>query len=494
MTRETCKRMNYIMRRSVKSNYIYNLVYHILVIILPLITTPYISRVLNPAGIGAINYTSSVVSVAVLICSLGSGMYAQKEIAYAGENILARSKIFWSVFAIRGVSSLMVCVGYSFICFLSPEYSVIYLIQYITILANMFDVVWLFQGMEDFEKTSVRNIVLKIFSVIAIFLFVRNQKDVPIYVMINAVSSLASALVLWMYLPKFIVCTKIQWADIKPHIYPIVTLFIPMIAIYVYTYIDKIILCLLSSEAQVGFYSNAERIVKLPMTVITSLGSVMLPRVASLIRDNKWDKVRKDMRNSIHFVFFLGFPMAVGIAAIAEFFVPWFLGPGYETCIPLMRTLSVIIVIIGLSSVTGQAALVPLNKKKIYTISILLGAGTNLCLNIILIPQWGAQGAVIGTIAAESIVGIIQWVAVLKGIELKVWDVVRDNVKPFVGSLIMLLLLISIRPMFKANIIYTIVYGMVGVVTYFAVMVISKDYMIEIVFDYLKKIILRRPQ
>ena len=111
-----------------------------------------------------------------------------------------------------------------------------------------------------------------------------------------------------------------------------------------------------------------------------------------------------------------------------------------------------------------------------------------------MIPQWGAQGAVIGTIAAESIVGIIQWVAVLKGIELKVWDVVRDNVKPFVGSLIMLLLLISIRPMFKANIIYTIVYGMVGVVTYFAVMVISKDYMIEIVFDYLKKIILRRPQ
>ena len=159
-----------------------------------------------------------------------------------------------------------------------------------------------------------------------------------------------------------------------------------------------------------------------------------------------------------------------------------------------MRTLSVIIVIIGLSSVTGQAALVPLNKQKIYTISILLGAGTNLCLNIILIPQWGAQGAVIGTIAAESIVGIIQWVAVLKGIELKVWDVVRDNVKPFVGSLIMLLLLISIRPMFKANIIYTIVYGMVGVVTYFAVMVISKDYMIEIVFDYLKIIILRRPQ
>ncbi len=477
------------MRHSVKSNYLYNLLYQILVIILPLITTPYVSRVLNPTGIGTINYTSSVVSVVVLICSLGSGLYAQKEIAFSGNNILRRSEIFWSILKIRIASTLIVSVFYTLILVFSTAYRTIFMIQYITIFANVVDVVWLFQGMEDFRKTSMRNIIIKIICVLLIFLFVKTEDDVSIYVWINAASTLASSLVLWAYIPKLIIPLRGSWNKVKRHIYPTITLFIPMIAIYVYTYVDKIVLGLLSTEDQVGFYSSAERIVKLPMTVITSLGSVMLPRIASLIKDSMWDKVRTDMRNSIHFVFFIGFPMTAGIAAIAEFFVPWFFGPGYEECILLMRELSVIIIIIGLSSVTGQVALVPLNKQKIYTVSILVGAFTNFFINMMLIPILGAQGAVIGTIAAESVVGIIQWIAVFKGIDLKLRDVLHDNIKPFLGAAIMLILLVLVRPMFQATVPYTILYGVLGGGIYSGFMLLLKDSMVDIGIGYLRNTI-----
>ena len=207
------------------------------------------------------------------VCSLGSGLYAQKEIAFAGDDKFRRSRIFWSILKIRITSSLVVSVFYTLIWIFSPAYRLIYIIQYITILANMADVVWLFQGMEDFRKTSIRNIIIKIASVLMVFLMVKTEDDVPVYIAINAVSALVSSLVLWLYIPKFIIRVKVPWDEVKRHIYPIITLFIPMIAIYVYTYVDKILLGLLSTEAQVGFYSNAERIVKLPMTVITSLGT-----------------------------------------------------------------------------------------------------------------------------------------------------------------------------------------------------------------------------
>lgn len=480
------------MKHSLKSNYLYNLLYQILLIILPLITTPYISRVLGSNGIGTINYTGSVTAVAVLIASLGSGLYAQKEIAYAGENIQKRSKIFWSILLIRIISSLIVSILYIIICYFSDKYRSIYLIQYITLVANMLDIVWLFQGIEDFKKISIRNIIIKLVSVTAIFLFVKDKNDITIYIFINSISALGNSLLMWLYLHGIIIKCKISWNDISKHIYPIITLFIPMIAIYVYTYVDKIVLGLLSSEEQVGFYSNAERIVKLPMTVITSLGSVMLPRIARLIKKNMWPEVRIDIRNSIHFVFFLGFPMTAGIAIIAPFFVPWFFGHGYESCIFLMQCLSVIIIIIGMSSVTGQAVLVPLNKQKIYTISIVIGAITNIVLNLILIPIFGAAGAVIGTISAESIVGVIQWTSVFKGIKLRLADIIRDNLKPLCGTLVMFIVLALARPFFAATPIYTVIYGIAGVIVYFIVMVILKDEIIKIIINYIITVFRRK--
>ena len=469
------------MRHSLKSNYIYNLLYQMLLILLPFVTTPYVSRILNPRGIGAINYTSSVVSIVVLIAALGSGLYAQKEIAFAENSIERRSKVFWCVFWIRVAASALVLIPYAFLIYFSVDYRGLYSVQLITILSNMIDIVWLFQGMGDFKKTSIRSITVKLLSVAAVFIFVKNQDDLIIYAFINSISALVNALIMWAYLPRAIQWTKVSWKEMKLHIKPILVLFVPMVAIYVYTYVDKIVLRFFSTEEQVGFYSQAERIVKLSMTVITSLGNVMLPRIANLIKEKQWEKVNSDIRNAIHFVFFLGFPMAAGMSVIASLFVPWFFGAGYEQCVSLIQYLSVLIIIISLSSVTGQAALVPLNKQGTYTFSIIAGALTNVSLNIVLIPKYEAVGAVIGTLVAESVVEVIQWCAVFRSMKLRAAEVVKDNLKPFAGAGIMMILLILIKPFFSETMISTVLFGFIGIVVYFSMMCLLKDEFVQVI-------------
>lgn len=463
------------MKHSLKANYLYNLLYQILVILLPFVTTPYISRILTPSGIGAINYTSSIVTVIVLVASLGSGAYAQKEIAFAESDINKRSKVFWSVLWIRISASVLVSIVYFFLCQYTHNYKDLFIVQYLTIIANMFDIVWLFQGMEDFKKTSIRSIIIKIISVVSVFIFVQKSSDLTIYALILALSSLANALILWAYIPKIVKWQRVSWVEIKKHILPILLLFLPMAAIYIYTYVDKIILGLLSTEAQVGFYSQAERIVKLPMTIITSLGTVLMPRVASLVKSRKWDTVRNQMLISIRFVFFLGLPMMAGMSVIASLFVPWFFGSGYEQCIFLIQCLSVLIIIISLSSVTGQAALIPLNKQVVYTFSIIVGAVINVIFNIALIPKYEAIGAVIGTILAELVVGIIQWTVVLRCMKISIIEVLKDIMKPFFSVILITIILIGIKPFFSASALSTLIFAFCGVFLYFIIMIIFQD-------------------
>lgn len=463
------------MEKSLTKNYIYNLVYRLLTIILPFITTPYISRVLNPDGIGIYNYTYAVASVFVLVASLGTSTYAQREIAFANDDIKTRSKIFWGVFVIRAGMSLIITPVYILLMLYNKSYQIMYAVQYILVLANILDISWLFQGMEDFKKTATNNIFIKILSVVLIFCFVKNKEDLAIYTLVSAGSTLLSSLILWKFLRKLICLVGFRRIDVTRHLKPAFLLFLPVAAIYVYTYIDKIILRLLSTEEQVGFYSQSENMVKLAMTIVTSLGTVLLPRVSSLIHEKKWDEVRYQVLNSIKFVFFLGCPMVVGLVMIAPLFIPWYLGEDYLPCIFLMQLLSVLILIIGLSSVTGQAVLIPLNKQVIYTGSIMLGAVVNLLINFVLIPKWMAIGASIGTIIAEMIVGSIQQTVVIRKIKIGWRDILTDNRKCFLASVIMGGVLYLIRPYFEISIKSTFVYLSIGIAIYFILMLILKD-------------------
>lgn len=473
------------MKTSVKKNYIYNLIYNIVTICFPIIITPYVARVLNPKDIGAYQYTNAIVSIFILVASLGTSMYAQKEIA-SKEKKEDISKIFYSILYIRIFMTIIVSILYFLLIIIDQKYKLLYIIQFISIIANGANIIWLFQGMEDFKKTATRGISIKIFSMICIFLLVKKENDLLWYCLISALSDLLGTIILWFYVKKIIIKVRVNLYDIKKHIKPIILLFLPVAAIYVYTYVDRIVLGVLSDKTQVGYYSQSERIVKILMTIVTSLGVVMLPRMSKLIIKKDWNAINKNVTKSIKFIILLGLPMVIGIICVSDIFIPWFLGNKYLECKELLKILSPLILIIGLSSVTGQAILIPLNKQKEYTFTIILGAVLNVIVNIILIPKYGAIGAAIATILAELIVNITQQFLVFRMLRIKFILILKDNFKIIISSIFMLFVLIFLKNFFVSSFISIMIYSIIGSIVYFLLLIILKE---NIVIDFVKLIL-----
>ena len=360
------------MKKSIKKNYLYNLMYQLLIIISPIITTPYLARVLGPKGTGIYSYTISVVTYFILFGSLGTSLYGQREIAYNQSNKAERDKIFWELVLFRLVTMGIVCIIYFFTFTLNGEYMQYYQILLLELIANFLDINWFFLGLENFQKIVTKNFILKILSIILIFLFIKDSNDVNKYLFIYALTTFLSNFVLWFGLKKNV--SKIDWKNIHifKHLKYILILFIPQIAVHIYTILDKVMLGVIFNDMEeVGYYEQSQKIIRLLLTLITSLGAVMLPRIANLFAENKEDEIKKYMDNSLKFVFILAFPLIFGIISVADSFVPLFFGKGYDKVIIIMQILSPIVLFVGLSNVIGNQYLLTTKNQGKYTFSLL---------------------------------------------------------------------------------------------------------------------------
>ena len=221
-------------KKSIAKNYIYNMVYQVLILILPLITTPYLSRVLGAEGIGIYSYTYAIVTYFILFGSLGVALYGQREIAYAQENQEKRKKVFIEIVAFRFITILISTVVYYFIFVNGKEYKLYYTILILELIAAAFDISWFFQGLEEFKKTVTRNVLVRICSVTLVFLLVKTKEDLAKFTLIYSLADLIGNLSLWLYLPKYLRGIKIDKISIKQHLPHIVLLFIPQIANQIY--------------------------------------------------------------------------------------------------------------------------------------------------------------------------------------------------------------------------------------------------------------------
>lgn len=249
---------------------------------------------------------------------------------------------------------------------------------------------------------------------------------------------------MWAYIPRSFFKCNIKELNIRRHIEPTIILLLPSIATYIYTSLDKVMLGTMSTQMEVGYYSQAEKIVKLIMTIVTSLGIVLIPRMSSLIKQQEWNQVKIYFEKSVKFVLLLSLPMVAGIDCIAKEFIPLFLGIGYEKSILLLKIMSPLILIIGIASITGQAVLVSMNKQTYYVVTVISGSIINCLLNIILIPKINSYGAAIATIAAESVVTVLQLAGVRKFIDMR--KIVSDNYKSFIctGGMLIVLRIINL--------------------------------------------------
>ena len=469
-------------KKSVKKNYLYNLIYQLFLLIVPILVTPYLSRILLSDGIGKYSYTYSYVTYFTLFAALGFGYYAQRLIARDRTDKHRRSIDFWEIVIARLVPFALAFIVYWILIGVNAygsTYNNLMVLHSLNLVAVIFDVTFFLQGQEEFGKIAVRNVIIKLISIACIFIFVKVYDDLWKYVLIQSATVLISNISLWVYIPKMVTHVKISELHPLRHFIPTLILFLPTIATNVYTMLDKTLIGLITgNDSETGNYNNAEKLVKMSLTVITSLGTVFIPRNSALIQEGKINELKKNINNVCKFVLFIGIPMCLGIAVVASNLIPWYLGSEYgeeniQSVIKLMYILCPIIIIIGLSNVFGLQLLIPAGKDFKFTLSVILGSVINLILNIILIPHFGAIGAAIGTLVAELIVTIVMLIFVRKFVNLL--KVLLTSYKFIIAGIIMFVACFFLSRSLSSSILHSVMIVGCGIITYGIVLLILRE-------------------
>ena len=473
-------------KKSIAKNYIYNLVYQVLTLVLPLITTPYISRVLGSENVGIYAYTYSIVTYFILFGSLGVALYGQREIAYAQENKDARTKVFWEICIFRFFTVAIATIFYYFFFMKGQEYQIYYRILMFELIAAAFDISWFFQGLEEFKRTVTRNVLVRIISVTLVFILVKTKEDLAKFTLIYSLADFLGNLSLWIYLPKYMKGAKIKNLNVVRHIPQIILLFIPQIAHQIYNMLDKTMIGeIISDKSEVGFYEQAQKVIRLSITVVTSLGVVMIPRMANTFATGDKEKIKKYLKNSFAFVFFLGFPVTFGIVSIAKAFVPVFFGPGYDKVVELINIISPIILLMGIANVVGTQYLLPTKKQKEYTISVTVGVIVNFILNYILINKSGAIGASIATVISQLVVDAMQIYYIRKDVPLK--EMFESVPRYLVSGIIMFAFCQVVKIVVSTGIVSVFAQIIVGIIIYMITLLIFKDEYLYLVINKVKE-------
>lgn len=480
-------------QKSIKKNYLYHVVYQVFALITPLITTPYISRVFGSEGVGQYSFSFALVSYFVLFASLGFGYYAQREVARNQGNKYEQSKTFYEIFIARLIPVGIVLSVY-IVLLLSGvfgSYSLLMLVLTINVISVAVDISYIYQGNEEFGLLALRNILIKVIGLALILIFVKDSDDVWIYTLCNSAVLIGANLSMWTRLPKMIQKVPLKNLEIKKHFVPTLRLFVPTIAISVYTMLDRTLIGLLITETTTkigsngelvivkvadienGYYEQSEKLVKMALTIVTALGSVMIPRNSQLIKSGDMETFKKNIYKALEFVAFLGFPLCLGMAATANNFSPWFFGSGFDKVPLLIMIFSTLIVSIGVSNVLGIQYLLPSKRDKIYTIAICIGAGVNLTLNLILIPHLYSLGACIASVVGELSVTIAMIIISRK--ELSYRKVLINSWKPFVSSIFMFFVVYLTSLKMESTIINSLLLVIEGMFIYCILLLLLKD-------------------
>lgn len=394
---------------SIRKNYTYNLIYQVMTLLTPFITTPYLSRVLGPDGTGIQSYTNSVVQYFAIAAALGTASYGQREIAMHRDDREALNRLFWEI--------ELLCAGTTAVCLVfwlgvigcSKEYAPYYAALSMTLIAVAFDISWFFGGLEEYGLIVLRNMAVKCVGIVLLFLFIRTKNDLLLYVALTAATGLLGNISMWGYLKPFVGKPDIRQLKPLSHLKETLVYFIPTIATSVYTILDKTMLGWFTDgdKSQNGYYEYATGFVNMSKILIMSFNAVMSARMSYLFGAGKLDEVRERLRGSLDFVLLLAIPITLGLSGIAAGFVPWFLGDAYLPVIPLMYVCAPLVLVVGLSDCLGSQILTPAGLRAQSGRAIVGGAVVNFILNLILIPKFQSYGAAAASVAAECFITLL---------------------------------------------------------------------------------------
>lgn len=467
-------------------NYLYNAGYQILNMLIPLITVPYISRVLGAHDVGINEYTNSWVTFFYLMGQMGITLYGNREVAYHRDDLYERSRTFWGVESLQVLTISVSLVAYLAAVFLfSTTFKYYFLLQGIWIIATGLDVSWYFMGLENFKVTVVRNTLVRLASLVFIFTLVKNVNDLWKYIAILGLAQLFGNLTLWPYLKGNIIWVNMKkWHPFK-HFYPSLLLFIPTITTQVYLVLNRLMLGRMSTQTALGNFGQADKIVKFVLAIVTATGTVMLPHVANKFAKGDVKGVRASLYSSFNFVSAISVPLMFGLMAISAKFAPWFLGNDFIMAGRIMFLEAPIIVLIAWSNVTGTQYLMPVNRVKEYTTSVTIGAVSNAIFNLFLIEGWGANGAAVATVCSELLVTFSQLMMIRHTISRR--KMFKEQWKYFLCGLVMYIVVNRICLTINMTISNLCLEVVIGAVIYFLGLVITKASILDEAQKLLKK-------
>lgn len=453
-----------------KKNYFLQLSYQILNMMLPFVTSPYIARVLGATQLGIYSYTYSITSIFVLFINLGIEKYGSRTIATVKESREKLNRTFSEIFFIHLILGVTVSFIYGIFVSIVSTNKIYYAINFFLLLGAIFDVNWFFFGMEKFKVTVTRNFVFKIVTVACVFIFVKNADDLWKYIAVMTVGTMLSQSAIWIVLPKYVSFVKIEMNKLVKHLKPMLVLFLAVLASSAYTYIDKIMIGSLANMEQLGFCDNAYKVIAFPLGIITSLGVIMLPRMAVLFASDDKKQIDNYISKSMKFVMILSIGMCGGMMAVGKPFAILFWGKAFETSGIIISIIAPIVIFMSWSDVIRNQFLIPKKMDKEYSSAIIIGAIVNLFFNAILIPYLGAYGAAIGTIVSYFSIAFYQTFVTRK--ELNYFVYLKSSVPYMLFSIVMVISIRILQQMLpKISILGLIAQILLGVIIYLSLVV-----------------------
>ncbi|MEQ6996730.1 oligosaccharide flippase family protein [Enterococcus casseliflavus] len=400
------------------TNFIYQSIFQVTKIVLPMITIPIVSNALGPEGIGVYNYTNSIAQYFVLIAGLGVGVYGNREIARVRDNKEKLSSTFWEIFNMSFIISLLSIVSYLVLVSFSSE-RVFFYLQSLVIVAAMFDISWFFMGIEDFKKTSLSSILAQVIAFFLIYKFVNGPEDLYLYIVIQGINLVFTQILMWVFIKNKIRIKKVSIKSVFWHFIPALQFFIPKIAIILYTNLSKTLLGWLDSNQSVGFYTNTLILNSILVTLVTTIDLVLLPKFSNLVYIGDTKNMLTFIKKSIHIQLYFTIPMMMGTILIVPHLVPWFFGDKFLFLIKTIPLVAPLTVIMPLGLAVGRQYLVPMNRLKVYNIAVLNGAIISIIINLSLIPTIGIYGAILAIVLAESFVSFTRVLSFVKETRFK---------------------------------------------------------------------------
>lgn len=473
---------------NLKINFLYRMALDVTNILIPLVVTPYISRVLGADGVGISSYVASIVTYFTLLAALGTNSYGTREIARVRDNRKKSSQLFWEIEILSVITSCIALGAWIILCLCSKEYKYYFWAITPNIFATMLDISWFYTGQERIPEIVIKNLICKMVGTIFLFLVINGKEDLVLYILLNSVILAIGNLSMWTRLPQMIF-RPYKAIQLKNHLVQTIIYFVPTIAISIYTVLDKTLIGTITKNPyENGYYEQANKIIGMIKTIVfSSVNIVMSARISYLFAEEKFDEIKKHISDSMDYILFVGCGCAFGIVSIANRFIPIFLGPGYESVVLLIYAMAPLVIIVGISNCMGAQYYTPAGKRTQSAKYILVGALVNVICNVFLIRYFSAMGAVWGSIIAE---GIITYLYVYNSQNYitwgKIWKMAYKRL--IAGAGMMFVVAMAGSVMHNNGIIEIVMLITIGIIIYTIELLIMRDsFLLKIIDDIREK-------